>query len=263
MPALARLERIGRIERYPTQVERRAGGGLAAERHYLPFNGTTNIARIVGGILGYTTQYSMVLKMARLPTTDAAWPVIAHFNQSGNASFGNVTDYDQLQDSAPDIHRYAGITVAGGTNYAAASASQVSGAQVHMLGRDLTANTVRFRVVKSSDQSVFYAPADAATVEDSAPDDIIIGGLANPNGTLNSAPCDVWLVAVLAFHSFPADALLQAYSAPSCRDARPIFGSALKGYWPSSGMAGSSVPALVGTPPMACTGLTAAALVSW
>lgn len=236
---------------------------LAAERHYLPFNGTTNISRIVGGILGYTTQYAVVLKMARLPTTDAGWPVIAHLNQSGNAFVGNLTDYDQVQDSTPDTHRHAGITVAGGTNYARASAAQVSGAQVHMIGRDLTANTARIRVIPSSDQSLYWAPADAATSEDSAPDDIIVGGLANPNGTLNSGPCDVWLVAVLAFWSLPADALLQAYAAPTCRDARPIFGSALKGYWPVSGMVGTSVPALVGSAAMACTGLTAASLVAW
>ena len=256
----------GHLKRHPPWWEvfgANVGAGyVAPEQHYLPFNGTTNIAKIVGGILGYSTQYSLVLKLATLPTTTADWPIIAHLSYSGNVFAGNVTDYVQLQGGAI-LHRHAGITLAGGTNYARATASQCPGAQVQMFGRDLTANLARVRIVKSSDQSLFWAPGDVATAEDSTPDDIIIGGLGNPNGTLNSSPCDVQLVAVLAFHSLPSDALLQAYASPTCRDARPIFGSALKGYWPVSSMAGSSVPALIGSASMACTGLTASNLVAY
>ena len=239
--------------------------GIPVERHYLPFNGTTNIARIVGGMLGYSTQYALVLKMAALPATNAGWPVPGHLSNSAATPFGNnITDVMQLKNAAPPDYRHVGLTTAGAINYdrETGATGQTTGAQVHMVARDNTANLARARVIKASDQSVFWAPADAATTQDSAPDDIIIGAYANPNGSLNSGPCDLQLVAVLAFWSIPSDALLQAYSAPSCRDARTVFGSALKGYWVASGAVGSSIPALVGTPPMALTGVTASALVS-
>lgn len=240
--------------------------GLAPERHYLPFKSdSSTIAKIVGGILGYGTEYAVGVKMATLPATDAGWPVTIHLNDpAASPIWNNVTDASQLQNASPIQHRHVGFTTAGGlnTNRSSGGIGQCAGAQVHAIGRDLTANASWIRIIKSSDQSLFWAPSDAATNQDSVPQDIIVGAYANPDGSLNSGPCNIQLISVVAFHSRPSDALFQAWAHPDCHDARPIFGSALKGYWPVSGMVGASVPALVGSAAMACTGLTAADLVA-
>ena len=239
---------------------------VAPETAYLPFNGTTNIGFIDNGATGYTTQYALVLKMAALPATNAGWPVPGHLSYSGAGPiWNNVTEASQLQNASPTQHRHVGFTTVGGinTNRSSGGISQCSGAQVHMIGRDLTANTTRIRIIKASDQTVFWGPADAATNEDSTPDDIIIGGYGNPDGTLNSSPCDLRLVSVVFLDTIPSDALLQAYAAPTCRDARPIFGSSIKGYWAAAQTVGSATPPLVGSASLALTGLTRSDLVAF
>lgn len=247
-----------------------AAGQLAAhadaaapEQHYLPFDGVTDFAYADAGATGYTTQYAVVLKMATLPTTNAGWPVPIHLSVSSASPWANnVTDSDQMPAGAPNQHRHVGVTTAGAVSFTRVNVGQCAGAQVHMLGRDLTANTARMRVIKASDQSVFWGPADAATTQDSAPDDICIGGYLNPGLTRNSSPCDLQLIAVVFLDSIPSDADLQLYADPDCRDARPIFGSSIKGYWAASSAVGSSIPALIGTAPVTLSGPVAGDLVA-
>lgn len=235
------------------------------EQHALVHDGLVDLTVIPGGALGYSTQYALVIKMATLPATNVGWPVPGHLSYSGAGPiWNNVTEASQLQNASPTQHRHVGFTTAGGlnTNRSSGGLGQCPGAQVHMIGRDLTANTTRVRVIKASDQSVFWGPADTATNEDSTPDDIIIGGYSNPNLTLNSSPCDIALVAVCMFWSIPADDLLQKYAHKKARDARVIFGSALKGYWvPSLMTTANTIPALVGTATATCNGPTRSDLV--
>lgn len=235
------------------------------EQHALVHDGLVDITHIAGGATGYSTQYALVIKMATLPATNAGWPVPGHLSYSGAGPiWNNVTEASQLQNASPTQHRHVGFTTAGGlnTNRSSAGLGQCSGAQVHMIGRDLTANTTRVRIIKASDQTVFWGPADAATNEDSTPDDIIIGGYGNPDGTLNSSPCNIQFIAAVFLDALPADALLQAYAAPSCRDARTVFGSALKGYWvPSLMTPANTIAPLVGTATATCNGPTRSDLV--
>jgi len=238
-----------------------ATASVDPERDYLPFDGVTDFAYADGGATGYTTAYALIIKIATLPTTTAAWPVLVHLSRSASSFIANATDYLQLQDAAPDLHRHRGINLAAATNYERSSAGQCGGAQVQMLARDMTGNLARVRVIKASDQSVFWAPADVAAPEDSTPDDIFVGGLGNPNFTLNQAPCNIQLIAVVFLDAIPSDADLQLYADPDCHDARPIFGSSIKGYWCASSAVGSSIPALVGTAPLTLSGPTASDLV--
>lgn len=243
-----------------------AAGQLGAvsvpEQHYLPFDGAADFAYADGGATGYTTTYAVIVKMATLPTQTAAWPIIVHLSNSARAFTPSITDADQMQAAAPNLHRHLGVTAAAGVSFNRVSTAQCAGAQVHMLGRDLAANTARVRVIKASDQSVFWSPADAATSEDSAPDDICIAAYLNSNLTYNSSPCDLQLIAVVFLDSIPSDADLQLYADPDCRDARPIFGSSIKGYWAASSAVGSSIPALVGTAPITLSGPVAGDLVA-
>lgn len=266
MPALARLERLGRIERYPTQVDRRAGGALAAERHYLQFPGSASIGFIDGGATGYTTAYALVVKMAAAVPTSAGWPQYAQLVNASLVDYRYRTDSLRIRDGSPLQHYFRGVKDADGTdNYVVASGGLgvCAGAQVHCIGRNLGTNAVAARVIRSSDQAVFYS-ADTTAAEDSSPDTIAVGGTIKGDNTISgdAAYAAIQLIAAVFLDAVPSDALLQAYAAPSCHDARLIFGSSIKGYWAASSAVGSSVPALVGTVPMALTGVTAAALVS-
>lgn len=235
------------------------------EQHALVHDGLMDFTVIPGGALGYSTQYALLLKMAALPTTNAAWPSPGHLSVPSASPWpNNLTDISQLRNAAPSDYRHVGLTTAGATSFdrGTGGAGQATGGQLHLLGRDLTANLVRVRVVVASDQSLFWAPADAATSQDSAPEDIAIGAYINPNLTLNSSPCDIALVAVCMFHSIPADALLQKYAHKKARDARIIFGSALKGYWvPSLMTPANTIAPLVGTATATCNGPTRSDLV--
>ena len=238
------------------------GAAAAPEQHYLPFDGLVDYAYSDGGATGYSTQYALIVKISTLPTQTAASPFIAHLSDSAVVFVANLTDIDQMIDAATDTYRHAGYTLASGINYDRASTSQCAGAQVHMLGRNMTDNTARVRVIKASDQSVFWGPSDVSATQDRAPDDICLGALCNPNLTFNSKPCDIRLVAVVFVDAIPSDADLQLYAAPTCHDARPIFGASIKGYWAASSAVGSSIAALVGTAPITLSGPVAGELVA-
>lgn len=239
------------------------------ERHALQFDGLVDIAYVQGGATGYGTTYALVLKMATLPTTNAGWPVPGHLSVSAAGVFpNNVTEAWQLQAGSPNQYRHVGVTSAGAVSFSRTSggAGQSAGAQVHLIGRDTAANLARARIVKASDQSIFWGPTDAATSEDSAPDDIIIGGYGAPNRTLHSSPCDILFVALVFLDIIPTDADLQAYSAPTCRDARSIANWAghIKSYICASSLlpGDTSIAALVGTPPLTLVGPAYSDLVS-
>lgn len=235
------------------------------EQHALVHDGLVDITHIAGGASGYSNEYALVLKMASLPTTNAGWPVPGHLSNSSASPFANnVTDAVQCKNASPPCYRHLGLTTAGAVSFdrETGATGQAAGGQLHMSARDLVANLVRVRVVVASDQSLFWAPADAATSQDSSPDDICIGGYLNPNRTLNSGPCDIALVAVCMFWSIPADDLLQKYARKKSRDARVIFGSALKGYWvPSLMTPANTIAPLVGTATATCNGPTRSDLV--
>lgn len=236
------------------------------ENHYLQFNGTTDFAYADGGATGYTTAYAMVVKMADAVPTSAGWPQYAQLVNTSTVDYRYRADSLRIRDGSPLQHYFRGIKVADGAdNYLAASAGLgvCTGAQVHCIGRNLGTNAVAVRVIKASNQTVFYS-ADTTAAEDSSPDTVAIGATLKGDNTVSAdaAYAAIKLVSVVFLDAVPSNALLQAYAAPTCRDARPIFGSSIKGYWTASTLAGSSIAALVGSVPITCNGPVVGDLVA-
>ncbi len=233
------------------------------EQHYLAFDGVANFAYADGGASGYSTAYALVVKIADLPPTTAAWPPVAHLSNSSAGAFTrNLTDVVQLKDDAVDMYRHVGLKLDNSVNYNHESASQAAGAQVLCAARNLATDTARARVVRSSDGLLFWAPADEAAAEDSAPDDVVVGGFTDAALVAQATFfCAVKLIAAVFLDKVPTDAELQAYAATS--DARLVWPTAILGYWPASLANGTEIPNLAGTAPLTLAGgLTSAALVA-
>jgi len=143
-------------------------------------------------------------------------------------------------------------------------ASGAAGAHVQLAGRDLAANLARIRVI-NEDGTTVWAPADAATVEDSVPRDVHLGAFLDYQFGMPTLHTPIRLVGALVLHSVPSDAELQAYAAASCRDAREVWGASIPWYVTASGLLGlgaGPIPPVCGTAPLTLVNLSASDLVS-
>lgn len=72
-------------------------------------------------------------------------------------------------------------------------------------------------------------------------------------------------MSAVVLHSVPTDVQLQTYAAPTCRDARDVWGSELPWYWTASRLlgGGSPVPPVCGTAPLTLVNLSSADLVAF
>lgn len=239
----------------------------SVENHYLQFNGTTDFAYALNGALGYLTEYMVLVKAADQAPTSAGWPCIAHLNNSAVAFPGSLMGWMQHKNASPIDYRHGGLTPSGTFNFDHESGvlGQTSGPQLYAIGRNHATSTARARVIKSTDGSIFWGPADAAAAQDSSPTDICVGAFLTDDLTFSSGPCALKLVAVCFLVSIPTDAQLQAYALSSCKDARAIFGTSLYGYYTASMLVGSSIMNLGRSPlavPLTLVGPTAADLVA-
>lgn len=243
------------------------GAVLPPERDYLLFDGTTSFAYADGGAVGFTPatgSYSLVTKVFATPNSGADSYMTHLSNPLNVAPAGaNITDVLRRVISTGQRYSIIGLTSAGANNYARASNSEgvtaVNTPAVYMLGRDLTANTARGRVV-GADGVIRWTFTDIAVLQDSVPQDVIWGVAANHlfvpfAGTYYGIS---W-VATLVFYDYtPSDAELQAYALPTCQDAREIWPTRSFSYWTATRLRGRGagpIPPVRGLAPMTLVGL--------
>lgn len=241
---------------------------FGVERHALVFDAAGLTRAYAQSVLPASglTAYALVLKLA---TT------------AGNVAFGGVgilsdptrtTAYrnsvDNLQTTATSSrHRHTGIAASGASNYGRdqSSGSGATGAHVQCAARDLAGNLARVRVI-SDDGTTVWAPADAATVEDSAPRDVHLGAFLDYQFAAPTLHTSIRLVAALVLHAVPTDAELAAYAAPTCRDAREVWGQSIPWYCAASALEGQGsgpIPPVTGTANLTLVNLSSADLVGF
>lgn len=211
------------------------------------------------------TAYSLVLKLATTAGNVAFGGVAILSDPTRPTAYRNAVDNLQTQ-STSSRHRHTGIAASGANNYSRdqGTGSGAAGAHVQLAGRDLAANLARVRVI-AEDGSTVWAPADAATMEDSVPRDVHLGAFLDAAFGAPTLHTPIHLVSAVVSHAVPTDAELQAYAAATCRDARDVWGSELPWYWSASRLlgSGSPVPPVCGTAPLTLVNLSAADLVAF
>lgn len=242
---------------------------LAPERHYYPLDGLAERIRVVDARAAASGDYCLVIKVQG-PNAVQNFGYIGHLSDpagAGPPTYGNLTDgLSSLSTSSR--HRAAGIQLLGASNYGVQQSSGNGAAQRHvqMLGRNLTTNLARARVIDRAGTSI-WAPADQATVQDSDPRTISIGAVVGPDGsspTLFAAYN--FVAAVLLPIAWTTDVLVAQYASDTCHDARDVWGaSAITWYGTATGLLGQGTGPLlptVGTAVGVCSGMNASKLVS-
>jgi hypothetical protein len=247
----------------------RAINPAAPERHYLPFDGLVDRAyaqavRVAGG-----TEYALVTKVANTGVSGAD-NYLAHLSVPGNTSpaGANISDVTRRVISTGQRYSVIGLTAAGATNYSRASVSDAVAAvdtgAVYMVGRNLTTNLARGRVV-GADQAIRWTFADLAAATDTEPLDVCIGAaLSHAFSPFAGTYYAIGWVASLVLRIVPTDAQLQAYAATN--DALSVWSlDQIDWYATASGLlargSGPIVPR-VGASLLNCVGPTEADLVS-
>jgi hypothetical protein len=243
-------------------------GGAAPERDYLQLDGVADRLYSDGAMAGYTTQYAMVTKVAGMVNSGAD-SYISHLSIPGNTTpaGANISDILRRQLVGSQYYAINGLTAAAGTNYSRRSDADalvaVNTAATFAVGRDLTANTARGRIV-GRDGTIRWTFADQAAAQDSAPEDLIIGCATDHlfvpyAGTYYAIQ---WVASVL-LELVPTDAQLQAYAAGN--DARKVWPTGIIWYATATGLRGAGagpITPIVGTAPLVSVGPVEADLVA-
>lgn len=245
------------------------GRARAPERHYYPLDGLAERIRVVDARAAASGDYCLVIKVQG-PNATQNFGCIAHLSDPAGAAaptYGNFTD-GLSSLSTNSRHRAAGLQLLGASNYGVQQSAGSGAAQRHvqMIGRNLTSNLARGRVIDRAGTSI-WAPADQATVQDSDPRTISIGAIVGPDGsspTLFAAYN--FVAAVLLPIAWTTDVLVAQYASDTCHDARDVWGaSAITWYGTATGLLGQGTGPLlptVGAAVGVCSGMNASKLVS-
>lgn len=237
------------------------GGGaapaLAAERHYLQFNGTSDYAvadAVFGGISG---DYTIAIKVAGRNTSNGTSTQTYYASGGPGTSPANQQRYDTCYctHAGDPTTVFSGVTdgmTYGGISFAGKPAD--TNPRVFSVGRDTSA---RVRIIKPSG----VESTSDSVVSITTPDHIAIGGrvdnalspIANRYGAVS------FISLVLASVAIP-DAELTAWL--NGTDATDHI-TGIDHYWVASDIDGASIPARVGTVALALTGPTSSDLVAW
>jgi hypothetical protein len=242
---------------------------LAPERHALQLDGVVDRMYAPGVRAGTGTQYTLITKVSSVPASGADnYISMLSVPSNTNGTGGNLSDGMTRRLVGSQMYYITGLTSVSTGNYArrsdADAVTAVNTAAIYMIGRDLTANTARGRVV-GADGVVRWNPVDIATVQDSQPLDLVIGCAANHlfvpfAGTFYA----IRWVASLLLRIIPTDARLQAYAQGS--DARLVFTPAeIEWYATASRLLGEGsgpIVPVVGSAHLTLAGPTSADLVT-
>lgn len=234
---------------------------LAAERHYLQFDGVGDYAvadAVFGGISG---DYTVAIKVASPVSSGGAgtgWRYLATGGPGTSATA--QSDYDDIRRSATQKARAIGVVPSSGASNYLPSASGELPAEKTVLAVRRTAaggaNGAQFRCVNSG--GVVYSVNASATMY--KPDHLCIAAAVdNALSTVASTFGNVSAIGVLLASAIVSDDELIAWLASD--DAEGVV-SNIDHYWAVSDLTGSTIPARVGTVALTVSGPTISDLVA-
>jgi hypothetical protein len=227
-------------------------GGTSPERDSLAFDGVVDRAYAQGVRTATGTQYALVHKVASTAAAGSNSYMAILSDPTKASNFHNISDMVGRITSSGDRYRVLGINAGGSLAYSRVSSSEsvlgVTTAAVSLVARDLTADTVRGRVV-GQDGVVRWTFTDIAAGADTQPLDLVIGAATNnlfvPNA--GSYFAHAWVASVV-LDIIPTDAQLIAYATGN--DARKVWPANIIYYATATGLRGlgsGPIPPVVGS----------------
>jgi len=234
---------------------------LAAERHYLQFDGVGDYAvadAVFGGISG---DYTVAIKVASPVSSGGAGTSWRYLSTGGpGTSVTAQSDYDGIRRSATRKARAIGVVPSSGSsNYLLAASGELSAEKTVLAVRRTAAggvDGVQFRCVNSG--GVVYSVNQSCTMY--KPDHLCIGAAVDDTlSTVASTFANVSAIGVLLASAIVSDAELIAWLAAETAEG---VVSNIDHYWAASDLSGSTIPARVGTVALTVSGPTISDLVA-
>lgn len=232
-----------------------SGGGsaaLAAERHYLPFNGSTDYG-IADAVFGSITgDYAFAMKIAGVFGS----PVNGVYVSVGGPGAADLASHDRFYATSSTAMAEASFNATTSASIISQSVTGLSNvASVVYCRRSDPSSDIR--VAQAS--AIVHTSNPASTIPNT-PDHFTIGArVKNDLVTVSNYGAPQFISAILTDGAIPDADLIAWLDGTDAEDH--ING--INHYWCASDIAGSSIPARVGTVPLTLVGLVAGDLVAW